>query len=79
MSDLLSKLSPVRYATQFGGYNNAVRVGADYAKRARMEVDMDEPSIESLQTLLLLSQSYMQIGKGRKAYMLLSEDICETW
>ncbi|KAF2690826.1 hypothetical protein K458DRAFT_412174 [Lentithecium fluviatile CBS 122367] len=64
-----------RYAPQFGGYNSAVRVGQDYARRARMELDIDEPSIEGLQTLMLLSQANFQIGKGKKTYMLLSSAI----
>lgn len=62
-----------RYASQFGGYNNAVRVGHDYYRRARMELDVDEPSIESLQALLLLTQAAFQQGKGKKAYMHLSK------
>lgn len=60
-----------RYAPQFGGYNSAVRVGQEYARRARMELDIDEPSIEGLQTLMLLSQANFQVGKGKKTYMLL--------
>jgi len=62
-----------RYASQFDGYSNAVRVGHDYYRRARMELDVDEPSIESLQTLLLLTQVAFQQGKGKKAYMHLSK------
>jgi len=62
-----------RYANQFGGYSNAVRVGHDYYRRARMELDVDEPSIESLQALLLLTQAAFQQGKGKKAYMHLSK------
>ena len=38
-----------------------------------MELDIDEPSIEALQTLLLLAQASYQAGKGKKTYMLLSE------
>jgi hypothetical protein len=62
-----------RYASQFGGYSNAVRVGHDYYRRARMELDVDEPTIEALQTLLLLAQVAFQQGKGKKAYMHLSK------
>ncbi|KAF2196346.1 hypothetical protein GQ43DRAFT_262201 [Delitschia confertaspora ATCC 74209] len=64
-----------RYVPHFGGYNGAVRIGQEYAKRARMELDIDEPSIETLQTLLLLSQASFQTGKGKKAYMLLTSAI----
>jgi hypothetical protein len=62
-----------RYASQFVGYNAAVRVGHDYYRQARMELDVDEPTIEALQTLLLLSQAAFQQGKGKKAYMDLSK------
>lgn len=59
------------YASQYGGYNVAVQAGNEYARRARMEVDVDEPSIEALQTLILLSQAMFQAGRGKKAYMYL--------
>lgn len=36
-----------------------------------MELDIDEPSIDALQTLLLLSQASYQSGKGKQTYMLL--------
>lgn len=36
-----------------------------------MELDIDEPSIEGLQTLMLLSQANFQLGQGKKTYMLL--------
>jgi hypothetical protein len=46
-------------------------MGQEYARRARMEMDIDEPSIEAIQALLLLAQASFQAGKGKKAYMLL--------
>jgi hypothetical protein len=61
-----------RYAPHFGGYNAAVRVGQEYARRSRIELDIDEPSIEALQTLMLLAQANFQAGKGKKTFMLLS-------
>ncbi|KAF1810293.1 hypothetical protein P152DRAFT_460800 [Eremomyces bilateralis CBS 781.70] len=64
-----------RYASHVGGYANAVRVSIDFAKKARLELDVDEPSIESLQALLLLSLASYQNGRGKKAYMLLSSAI----
>ncbi|KAF2872586.1 fungal-specific transcription factor domain-containing protein [Massariosphaeria phaeospora] len=64
-----------RYAPHFGGYNAAVRVGQEYARRARMELDIDEPSIEALQTLMLISQASFQLGKGKKTFMLLTSAI----
>jgi hypothetical protein len=39
--------------------------------RARNEVDIDDPSVDALQTLLLLSIAFTAAGKGNKAYMLL--------
>ena len=37
-----------------------------------MELDIDEPSIEALQALMILAQANFQLGKGKKMYMLLS-------
>lgn len=39
--------------------------------KAREAVDVDEPSIEGLQTLLLLSMAFFAAGKGKKSYMML--------
>ncbi|KAI8933976.1 hypothetical protein NX059_008749 [Plenodomus lindquistii] len=62
-----------RYAPHFGGYSSAVRIGQEYARRARLEIiDIDEPSIETLQTLMLLSQANFQLGNGKKTFMLLT-------
>ena len=48
-------------------------MGEDYALQARVQIDTDEPSIEGLQSLLLIHHSFLAAGMGRKAYMLLSE------
>ncbi|KAF2461728.1 fungal-specific transcription factor domain-containing protein [Lineolata rhizophorae] len=64
-----------RYSPEFGGYNAAVRAGQDFARRSRMDLDVEEPTIENLQTLLLLAQAGYQAGKGKKAYMHLSSAI----
>ncbi|KAI9734962.1 MAG: hypothetical protein M1834_002044 [Cirrosporium novae-zelandiae] len=64
-----------RYATHPGGYNAAVRSSQDYATRARKEIDTDEPTIENLQSLLLLSMAFHALGKGKKSYLLLSNAI----
>lgn len=32
-------------------------------------VDIDDPSLDALQTLLLLSQAFFAYGLGKKAYM----------
>ncbi|KAF2418783.1 hypothetical protein EJ08DRAFT_49897 [Tothia fuscella] len=68
-----------RYASQYGGYNIAVQTGVEYARRARMEVDIDEPSIEALQTLILLSQAMFQAGCGKRAYTYLCSGITMTF
>lgn len=62
-----------RYAVHPNGYHAAVRLSEEYATRARAEVNIDEPSIETLQALLLLSLSFIALGNGKKAYMLLGE------
>jgi hypothetical protein len=43
----------------------------DYASRSRAEVDIDDPSIDTLQTLLLLEIAFKASGRGKKAYMML--------
>ncbi|OBT63842.1 hypothetical protein VE03_06646 [Pseudogymnoascus sp. 23342-1-I1] len=64
-----------RYAVHPNGYHAAVRLSEEYATRARAEVNIDEPSIETLQALLLLSLSFIALGSGKKAYMLLGSGI----
>jgi hypothetical protein len=34
-------------------------------------LDIDDPSIDTLQALLLLAVAYTAAGKGKKAYMML--------
>jgi hypothetical protein len=43
----------------------------EYALKSRQELDIDEPSVDGLQCLVLLSQYSYQTGQGRKAYMYL--------
>ncbi|KAK5171071.1 uncharacterized protein LTR77_004215 [Saxophila tyrrhenica] len=63
----------IRYVPHLcGGYSGAVRTGQDYAARARAGIDVDEPSIDNLQALLLLAMAQFQAGKGKKSYMLVS-------
>ncbi|KAI9734047.1 MAG: hypothetical protein M1818_006985 [Claussenomyces sp. TS43310] len=64
-----------RYVTDSKDYHAAANLSEDYASRARAELEADEPSIEGIQTLLLLSLAFMAAGKGRKAYMLLATAI----
>jgi hypothetical protein len=47
-------------------------VGLDAALQARRMVDVDNPTVEALQTLLLLSQAFFAYGLGKKAYMTFS-------
>lgn len=46
-----------------------LRSGLDAALQARRMVDVDNPTIEGLQTLLLISQAFYAYGLGKKAYM----------
>ena len=62
-----------RYASEYiGGYNAATRASREFTNRARAEIDVDEPTFENLQALVLLALASFQAGKGKKAYMLLS-------
>ncbi|KAI1103188.1 hypothetical protein F4804DRAFT_342702 [Jackrogersella minutella] len=64
-----------RYAVYPTGYQPAVKLSEEYALRSRSEIDTDEPSIDALQSLLLLVIAFTAAGKGRKAYMLLTTAI----
>lgn len=39
--------------------------------QSKRAVDVDDPSVETLQTLILLSLSFFAHGLGKKAYMTL--------
>lgn len=66
----------IRYVPHLcGGHAGAVRSSQEYAVQARTDIDVDEPSIDHLQALLLLATASFQSGKGRKSYMLLSHAI----
>lgn len=54
-----------------GNAGGPLRTGLDIALQARRMVEMDDPTIEGLQTLLLLSQAFFAYGLGKKAYMTL--------
>ncbi|KAL4755163.1 type I 3-dehydroquinase-domain-containing protein [Aspergillus terricola var. indicus] len=47
----------------------------EYARQARRMIDIDQPSIENLQTLLLLCQTFYAYGCGKKAYMTLGNAV----
>lgn len=66
----------IRYVQHLcGGYAGAVRASQEYAIQSRAEIDVDEPSIDHLQALLLLAMANFQAGKGKKSYMLLGHAI----
>lgn len=62
----------VRFALHPSGYRSAVKASEEYASVARRELDNDEPSVDTLQALLLLVLAFTAAGKGKKAYMLMS-------
>ena len=47
----------------------SLRTGLDAALQARRMIDVDNPTVEGLQTLLLLSHAFYAYGLGKKAYM----------
>ncbi|KAI2606374.1 uncharacterized protein GGS25DRAFT_533440 [Hypoxylon fragiforme] len=57
------------------GYQSAVKQSEEYASRSRGEIDIDEPSIDALQALLLLVTAFTAANNGKKAYMLLTNAI----
>lgn len=63
-----------RYAPHPSGYQSAVKLGEEYAAKARLDIDIDEPSVDALQALVLLVTAFTASGKGKKAYMLLSRE-----
>lgn len=64
-----SLLTLVRYTTSPGQLEQSLRTGLDAALQARRMIDVDNPTVEGLQTLLLLSQAFYAHGLGKKAYM----------
>lgn len=66
----------IRYVPHLcGGPAGAARSSQDHASRARADIDVDEPSIDHLQALLLLAIASFQSGRGKKSYMMLSHAI----
>ncbi|KAJ5570438.1 uncharacterized protein N7459_009868 [Penicillium hispanicum] len=62
----------LRYIHTTGQSEQSLRLGLDAALQARRMVDVDSPTIEGLQTLLLLSQAFFAYGLGKKAFMTFS-------
>jgi len=66
----------IKYASHLcGGHNGAVYSSQEYLSQCRAEIDVDEPSIDHLQALLLLTMASFQNGKGKRSYMLLSHAV----
>ncbi|KAF7156543.1 hypothetical protein CNMCM6106_000575 [Aspergillus hiratsukae] len=59
----------LRYTSSPNTPEQSLRMALDYALQARRMVDIDQPSMDGLQALLLLSQTYFAHGLGKKAYM----------
>ncbi|KAM7196538.1 nitrogen assimilation transcription factor nit-4 [Naviculisporaceae sp. PSN 640] len=64
-----------RYTLHPNGYQSAVRLSESYAAQSRSDIDTDEPSIDALQALMLLVTAFTAAGKGKKAYMLLTNAV----
>ncbi|ROT41439.1 hypothetical protein SODALDRAFT_119469 [Sodiomyces alkalinus F11] len=64
-----------RHTPHPSGHQAAVKLSEDYAARSRAEIDTDEPSIDALQALLLLVLAFTASGRGKKAYMLMSNAV----
>ncbi|CAI7616895.1 unnamed protein product [Penicillium bialowiezense] len=60
------------------GQEQSLRTGIDAALQARRLIDVDNPTVEGLQTLLLLSQTFYAYGLGKKAYMTFSNCVAMT-
>lgn len=52
-----------------------MRLSDYYSALARTEINLDEPTIDGMQTCLLLTLAFIATGKGKKAYMLLCESL----
>jgi hypothetical protein len=58
-----------RYTGSAGQSEQSLSAGHDAALQARRAVDVDNPTLDGLQALLLLSQAFFAHGLGKKAYM----------
>ncbi|KAJ5229693.1 hypothetical protein N7489_010401 [Penicillium chrysogenum] len=62
----------VRYTTLPGQVEQSLRTKLDAALQARRMIEIDNPTVEGLQTLMLVSQAFYAYGLGKKAYMTFS-------
>jgi len=51
------------------GTKSAQEYSEEFAVCARREMDSDEPTLENLQSMLLLSMTYYAMGYGKKSFM----------
>lgn len=58
-----------------GGHEGARNSSQTHMDRARAQIDVDEPTVENLQALLLLATANFQNGRGRKSQMVLNHAI----
>ncbi|KAK6429234.1 hypothetical protein LTR95_014616, partial [Oleoguttula sp. CCFEE 5521] len=66
----------IKYAPQLcGGYAEATRLSKEWLLQSRSGIDVDEPSVEHAQALLLLALAAHQHGNGKKCCMLLAHAI----
>lgn len=49
--------------------NTPQQYAESFANTARAQVDADEPTLENLQAMLILSMTFYAMGYGRKAWM----------
>ncbi|SPO06620.1 related to nitrate assimilation regulatory protein nirA [Cephalotrichum gorgonifer] len=64
-----------RFTLDPSGYRAAVRSSEEHASLSRRQLDIDEPSVDALQALLLLVLAFTAAGKGKKAYMLMTSAV----
>jgi len=64
-----------RFTPHPRGYQCAVKLSEEFAAKSRHELDVDEPSIDALQALILLVLAFTTAGKGKKAYMLMCKEL----
>ncbi|KAJ5812346.1 hypothetical protein N7474_008647 [Penicillium riverlandense] len=62
----------LRYTSSAGQSEQSLNASLDAALQARRAVDVDNPTLDGLQALLLLSQVFFAHGLGKKAYMTFS-------
>ncbi|KAL5629721.1 hypothetical protein BROUX41_001327 [Berkeleyomyces rouxiae] len=64
-----------RHTHHSDGPQASAHLSNHYAFKARSQIDIDEPSIERLQTLLLLVMAFTASGKGKKAYSMMTSAV----